>query len=549
MAGPVSERNKLVGFLPLLLLIVGSLWLRLVNLGYSEYQGDEIKALFRPAEGQSLVDFLLIQRKGPTQFIVTYLLGFLDPSFQNQFLIRLPFAIASVLAALFFYYFVKIHFGKKIAIYATFFFSFNGIIVAFSRITQYQSFVILFDILALYFISLALMKSGWRMTGLYLGMMFWALSMLSHYDGIFIAPFVLYLLWKWYESSPGHKTWLKWLHLFLSGSVIVLILGVFYIPFFLNVADDTVAYWLNRLSGGDNLISSSIVTFKLYNPKVVFYLYAGLFAAYLISTAIILTGSPAKEPVGDRESYQLRIRSLFVLVWLLFPWLYMEFLVEVPGTHIYTYLTPLTILISIGILAVEDLIKKAMGANYGKTLNVAGLALLFLFLFYQSHKVFVDHTREYPWEPERFLFWTLVEPDQAYNLPIFGFPYHRHWEQIGDYVSNTDNTNYYYSNEKDTISQFYIPFGRDVNKSGHYIRIRDVQYIYQGRLEPKAVWWSDHHEPDRIFSSCDYGDFAWGKDLLYVFAAVEGSCASQRVMAEVYFMAPGSLEEILALGE
>jgi hypothetical protein len=549
MAGPVSEKNKLVGYLPLLLLIVGLLWLRLINLGYSDYQGDEIKALFLPGEGQSFVDFLLSQRKGPIQFVVTYLMGILDPSYQNQFLIRLPFAIASVFAAIFFYNFVNMHFGKKIAIFATFFFSFNGIIVALSRIAQYQSFVVLFYILALYFISLATMKSGWRIAGLYLGMMFWALSMLSHYDGIFIAPFVLYLLWIWYKSFPGHKTWAKWMHLFLSGSIIVFILGAFYIPFFLNVSDDTKAYWLNRLSGGDNLISSSIVTFKVYNPKVVFYIYIGLFVVYLISTAIVWASSPEKESAGADESYQMRIRSLFVLIWFLFPWLYMEFLVNVPGTHIYTYLTPLTILISIAILAVENLIKQTIGVKYGTLLSVAGLSLMFLFLFYQSHKVFVDHTREYPWEQERLLFWDLVEPDLAYHLPIFGFPYYRHWEQIGDYVSTSDNTNHYYSNEKETISRFYIPFGRDVNESGHYVRVRNIQDIYQERLEPKAVWWPDHYEPDRTFSSCDYGDFAWGKDLFYVFAPVDGRCASQRVMAEVYFMIPDSLEKIIANGE
>ncbi|MDX1415707.1 MAG: glycosyltransferase family 39 protein [Candidatus Promineifilaceae bacterium] len=529
-----------------MLLLISLLWLRLVNLGYSDYQGDEIKALFLPAEGQSLVDFLLSQRKGPTQFIITYLMGILDPSFQNQFLIRLPFAAAFVLASGFFYFFVKNHFGKKIALYATFFFSFNGVFVALSRIAQYQSFVILFYVLALYFFTLAALKPGWRIAGLYLGVMFWAFSMLSHYDGIFIAPFVFYLLWKWYKSYPAKKTWPKWRHLFLSGCIIVLILGAFYLPFFQNVAEDTVAYWLNRLSGGDNLISSSIVTFKLYNPKIVFYLYVGLFVIYLAGSAIILASASQNPSPGARDAYQLRFKSLFVLIWFLFPWVYMEILVNVPGTHIYTYLTPLTTLISIGLLTVESLIKRAAGGRYGTFLYTAGVVLLFLFMFYQSHKVFVDHTREYPWESERFLFWTLVEPDLAYHLPIFGFPYNRNWEQIGDYVASSNSSDHYYSNEKDTISRFYIPFEHDVDQSGPFVRASNVQYIYQGQLEPKAEWWADQHEPDRVFSSCDYGDFAWGEDLLYVFAPIDGGCARQRVMAEVFFMTPGNLEEILA---
>jgi len=44
--------------------------LRFVNLGYSDYQGDEIKALYNPKEIKS-AQFFLEQRKGPMQFLVT----------------------------------------------------------------------------------------------------------------------------------------------------------------------------------------------------------------------------------------------------------------------------------------------------------------------------------------------------------------------------------------------------------------------------------------------------------------------------------------------
>jgi hypothetical protein len=544
MAGLSGVKRKLVSYLPLLLLVAGLLWLRLVNLGYSDYQGDEIKALFLPQEGQSLVDFLLGQRKGPVQFVITYLVGFLNPTYQNQFLTRLPFAAASVLAAIIFYFFVKMHFGKKVAVYATFFFAFNGILVALSRIVQYQSFVILFCVLALYLFSLAAKESGWRVAGLYLGMLFWALSILSHYDGIFIAPFVLYLLWKWYTADADQKKGTKWMHLFLAGSLVLLLLAAFYMPFLLNVSDETKAYWLKRISSGNDRIASSVVTFKLYNPKVVYELYVGLFILYLISmTAGIIAGLKDKS-MRAGDSYQMWIKSIVVLLWFLFPWIYMESFVSLPGTHIYAYLMPLTLLIAIGLLSAENFIKKLAGVKYGMPAYVAALALAFLLLFYQSHKLFVDHTREYAWEQERFLFWTLARPDLAYELPIFGFPYHRHWEQIGDYVVMSDNTNHYYSNEKESISRFYIPFERDVDESGHYVRVRNVQYIYQEWLEPKAVWWQENHEPDKVFNSCDYGDFAWGKDFLYVFAPLEGRCENRRIMAEVFFMKPGNLEAI-----
>jgi hypothetical protein len=545
MTGLNGDRRKLVSYLPLLLLLGGLLWLRLVNLGYSDYQGDEIKALFLPQEGQSPLDFLLAQRKGPIQFVITNLIGFIDPSYQNQFLTRLPFAAASVFAAIFFYLFVKMHFGKKIALYATFFFSFNGIVVALSRIVQYQSFVIFFSVLALYLFSLAIKAPGWRVAGLYLGMLFWALSVLSHYDGIFIAPFVLYLLWEWTKRYPEYKKRVKWVHLCLAGGLFVLILAAFYVPFLLNISEDTKAYWLKRISGGNDRISSSIVTFKLYNPKVATSIYAGLFIFYLAGMAGSIISGLNDKSTRAADTYQTVLKSIVVLLWFLFPWIYMESFVSLPGTHIYAYLMPFTILIALGLLTAENLIKKMAGIKYGKLVYVAGLALVFLLLFYQSHKLFVDHTREYPWEQERFLFWTLERPDLAYELPIFGFPYHRHWEQIGDYIAMSHDSDYYYSNEKESISSFYIPLVRDVDQSGHYVRVKNVQYIYQEQPAPKAEWWQEHHEPDKVFSSCDYGDFAWGKDLLYVFAPVDGRCQDQRVMAEVYFMESGDLEAIV----
>jgi len=140
----------------LIFLIIFSTALRLINLGYSDYQGDEIKALYLPSKGQSLIEFLIAQKKGPIQFLITYLLKFIDPSYENQFLIRLPFAIAGILSILFFYKFIKFHFGEKVAFYSSLFLSSNGLFIAFSRIIQYQSFSILFSILCLYFLSLSL---------------------------------------------------------------------------------------------------------------------------------------------------------------------------------------------------------------------------------------------------------------------------------------------------------------------------------------------------------------------------------------------------------
>ena len=161
-------------FIPLLFLLFVTLWLRLANLGYSDYQGDELKALASPAAGQSLFDFLLEQKKGPTQFIASALIRLAHPTLENQFLTRLPFALAGIAAVYIFYRLVARHFGQRIAVCATLILSINGLLVGLARIVQYQSFVILFSLLALFCFSLALQEQRWKIMGIYAGMLCWA---------------------------------------------------------------------------------------------------------------------------------------------------------------------------------------------------------------------------------------------------------------------------------------------------------------------------------------------------------------------------------------
>ena len=84
-------------------LMVPAVILRLFNLGYSDYQGDEIKALYLPGTGENFFSYLLDQRKGPVQFIITYFLKFINPDYTNQLLMRMPFALAGILSVFFLY--------------------------------------------------------------------------------------------------------------------------------------------------------------------------------------------------------------------------------------------------------------------------------------------------------------------------------------------------------------------------------------------------------------------------------------------------------------
>jgi 4-amino-4-deoxy-L-arabinose transferase-like glycosyltransferase len=277
----IKERPYLIPFACLILVTV---WLRIANLGYSDYQGDEIKALATPLSGQGMADFLLEQRKGPVQFLITYGIKLAHPSLSNQFITRLPFALAGILGVYFFYRLAGLLYGRVIGLIAGFFLSLNGLFIGLSRIVQYQAIVILFSILTLYAFSLATHSPRWRIAGLYTGFICWAIAILAHYDGIFIAPFAIYLLARWYAGEAQLSTGRRLAHIGLPALLFVLILLAFFVPFLSSLGESTLDYWFTRISGDEIQagIPSSMFTFQLYNPLLAIYLYAILVGLSLL---------------------------------------------------------------------------------------------------------------------------------------------------------------------------------------------------------------------------------------------------------------------------
>lgn len=511
------QLNKLIKYIDVIFLLLLSSALRLVNLGYSDYQGDEIKALFLPENNQSFFSFLMDQRKGPLQFFITYILKFIDHNYQNEFLIRLLFAIAGVLSVLFFYKLLNEYFGKKVAFYASLFMATNGFFVAFSRIVQYQSFVILFAILSLYFFTLSNSKSNWKIKGIYLGFICWALSVLAHYDGFFIAPFAGYILFSWLKTNG--KAYFK--HLFLAGVVFVAILSAFYVPFVMSLSKETLDYWQNRVTGGDGKISSSFYLFQVYNPIYtihVYYILGILGAIFAITQAFL----PA----------------IFVAGWFLVPFLFMELAINIPGTHIFNYLIPAFVFIGFGFLLLEKLTHFIFKERLGRLLTLLGVVFITLFISAQSYFIFVDNTLEYPWENEKFLIWTFHKPSAIFHLSMFGFPYSRNWEEISQFISSNRpdypcpknsltpcvkkefSGIYYSTNERRSIVRYYLPFDRGTDNASYYVYIVNPQSFTEPILNEKAAWWTANYEPIKVIS--------------------EGS----KVLAKIYYMPAGNLDEL-----
>lgn len=493
-----------IHLIALVCLILVTAWLRLANLGYSDYQGDEVKALATPLSGQNLTAFLLEQRKGPVQFLLTYVIKLAHPSLSNQFLTRLPFALAGILAVYFFYWLAALLYDRNIGLVAAFTLSLNGLFIGLSRIVQYQALVILFSILALYGFSLAIHSSRWRVAGIYAGFMCWAIAILSHYDGIFIAPFALYLLARWFSADSPLSKASRWKHAALAASLFALALALFFIPFALSLGENTLAYWWTRIGGEETQagIPSSLFTFRLYNPLLTIYLYAIL---------------------GVLSLFRLS-RTYPVWLWLAFPWLVLEVLIADPGTHIYTYLLPAALLAAFGVDVFRSLLSRLAGARAGKTATIGGLAAALVILAGIGHLIFIDHTPEYPWEERRILFWSIGSPDPQYRMWAFGFPYNRRWEEIGNFVTTSENNGYYATNENKSIAGHYIPYPFDINRSGFYIHIHHPQSLRDRLADDKIRYWIKNNPPVKTFTRAG------------------------RTVAEVYVMPAGNIEEIRQQG-
>ncbi len=485
-------------------LVFTTLWLRLVNLGYSDYQGDEIRAMWRPESGQSALSFLYAQGRGPAQYLLAYLVKVIDPAYASQLLTRLPYTLAGILAVFIFYKLARLHFGRKIAIFATFFLATNGVLIGLMRIVQYQPLVLLFAILALYFFSLALFDETWQRMGIYAGMLSGSLALYCHSDGAFIAPFAIYLLYRWYRRWDNLPTATRWKTLAVPAVLCALLVAAYYVPYLLSTPPGIQSYWLERVVGEEEtlLLPSSIYTFQLYNPIL------GL-PVYVVLCALALTRLKAALPI---------------LAWLAFPWVVLELVISDPGTHIYNYLVPATLLAGLGVQVLQDWLIRLTGEKWGSRLNIIWTLGLFASLAAISHLILVDHTPEYPLEQRRILFWTIGGEHDVYQQWNYGFPYYRRWEDIRDFLDRQEYDGFIASNEKVSIVSFYLPYPNNLDRAGYYIYIYTPQNFRVVDRRPKVRYWLKHHAPDKVYDN------------------------KGRVVAEIYHMPSGDLEKIKSAG-
>lgn len=465
-------------------LIAGGL--RVVNLSYAEFQGDEAKVMVRAAralEGDEAVVFQ--HKKAPAQLTVV-MPGWRLAGITNEWMARLPFAWVSILgvAAVFLCgrRLGRPHAGGIAAcLLAT-----EGYHVGFGRIVQYQSLVFALGTLAL--LCLLVYCASGRGSLAALGAILFAGGSLAHYDVVLALPAGLFLVGArlWLDRRRG---WRALVPVVCAALVGIVLTGAFYLPFLRSpYVGDASGYVAGRIGGGfhNNLWSA----FELSAVYDAVYLLAltgiglvgrtlvawarwgwlglvlsiGLLVAAItgllwpqwwdvdhstmawIPHAVLLTGallSPG-QPAGTRAAW----------LWLGFPTLFYLFFVATPLTHVYTAFPACAVLAGLGLTgALRWLAGRSRGAL--GAFGAVGLALYGLCTAY-AIMLFVDHTPEYRRTFPQFrspIYWTPY--DQMPSAGLFGFPYRAGWKVVGYLMDQGKLVGSYASNEKWKVTNYY----------------------------------------------------------------------------------------------
>ena len=397
-----AGRWSLVAISLALVVILAALF-RFINLGYSEFQGDEALALIAAAEAlEGHQDALFLRGKGPGEVLLPMALWRLTGTI-NEAVARLPFAIAGLLMVLTIYFLGRNLFssvgkeerlGQKAGLIAAGLLALNGFMVGFSRIVQYQVLVVWMSGLAL------LCAWLWRnskdprtrhywagLTGAFLGA-----GLLAHYDAILVIPAIAFVfLSDLPQISRGTSRQTKNLRPLISGILfatgcLLLVAGLFYLPYALDPqATRTGDYLGDRI--GDGLLKNNLEGFLHFN---VFYnssyyvILTGLlvlgYLAWALSkapgvrripgghywvpaltffAALALVIRPSILQIAELDLAALLFALILlgaflspvldtgqraVVAWLAVPFLGYNFAVALPLTHIYTIVPAWTLL-------------------------------------------------------------------------------------------------------------------------------------------------------------------------------------------------------------
>ena len=499
-SGPFSagDRNWLALGLLLLLLVGG--FFRLANLGYAEYHGDEARAVLRAAAViQGYDDVLFLHKKGPAEILLPAAIDAMAGRL-TEAAARLPFALAN-LTALFGVFLLGWRMrGWGAGWSAAMLLALDGYAIAFARIVQYQSIVILTSVLVI-LILLRLVQRPQALTRyLTLAAFLMATGLLSHYEGGLVAIPATFLggLLLWRERARWRVVAKA---LAISAVTGAGVLALFYVPFVLNSQfGATYTYLMDRRIGSDSLIANNLADFfirtTLYSTS-----YYTLLLIALAATALILIYRRNWGTVWGSVAGGLLVAGLAMtgwntqwlvvgatdliflffllallpawflpkvdvaerILWLWFgaPLLLLLFFVAKPRTHVYVFFVPWVLIAGLMLERGRRSLKQHMGGRVVQVAGGATAALLILIFGIYAYWYFVYNRIEIlrTWDQNRPAgYWTAyATPD---NHALFGFPLANGWKVVGMLYQQGKIAGDYATNEVEFWTPVWYTRGR-----------------------------------------------------------------------------------------
>lgn len=493
-----ASRSSGSWLIPLTVVLLIAGLFRFTNLGYSEFQGDEVKAMMPAAqvlEGDP--DALMLGRKkGPAEILLPMLPWWLAET-TNEASARLPFALAGLgtLATLFLL-------GRKLGgdqagLAAAGVAALNGLLIAFSRIVQYQALLMWMTALAV------LCAWEWyergQMRWALLAGVFTGIGLLAHYDALAVVPVLAYialLSLARTRTSGRRREW--WRDVLLGALCMMLVVIPFYGPYLLtSQVGPTGSYLSERI--GEGLLKNRIDNFLTYSIYYCSFLYLALtgvlvlaFMAWrvhrapalqrfvgarivvpglMVLAAVALMVWPAGLTIGTLDLTLLAWLLIFLaailipppspaiqgtLIWLAVTFVGYNLLLADPRTHFYGIFLPWSLLAGAALAGLWNAWRPARLRWVGIALagGVAACLCPFLIDTYLQY----DGGRGPDWpSPVRALAWAPKPYAKPPTLGIFGVAHRSGWKGIGVLYAEGKLMGDLDSNEKRDLTDWYVP--------------------------------------------------------------------------------------------
>lgn len=508
----------------LLLILLVAAFFRFPNLGYSEFHGDEARAVLRAAEMlQGNDEVILLHKKGPVEILLPAFLYAVGGR-MNETMARFPFALTNLAAVGAMALLGRRLFRPRVGWLAAGLLAINGYCVALGRIAQYQSVVFLMAALSIFCYYRYYEEDDTGLAYPLTGALFAVVGLLSHYEGFLPLPIMAYLMWaRGRRLEQGTKAVLRWAlpPLFLISITLV----GFYVPLLLHPHfERTLAYLTEKRIGGD-IVYNNLLDFFLrstvYNSTYyILWLILALVVAIVVqlrkayasppwrwvlplSAVLCLAGIALCPIIWQVGSINLSVIAFLIvmgpllfapglsderrllILWFAMPALLYFFLIGKVQSHYYLVFPAWVLIAALVLDEVIDRIRRA-SRRWARSMMLAAGIALYLICAYYIYLAFIQHDLEYIYtypEHRSSLYWTAYG-DKPPKGGLFGFPYRAGLKAVGGLYAAGVLQGEYISNQDDLVTQWYTRGQLRCPDADLYILSRD---IFPHRIPPGLI--------------------------------------------------------------